>query len=84
LVVYIDVWHYQDFSVALISWKYVAKANNSLSPLYLLAVCRPPCKNGGHCMRNNICTCPEGYTGRRCEKSKLVLKSFQNMKVTNK
>uniref|UniRef100_A0A8C0FYX6 von Willebrand factor D and EGF domains n=1 Tax=Chelonoidis abingdonii TaxID=106734 RepID=A0A8C0FYX6_CHEAB len=25
----------------------------------------PPCKNGGHCMRNNVCTCPDGYTGKR-------------------
>uniref|UniRef100_A0A8C0FPE2 EGF-like domain-containing protein n=1 Tax=Bubo bubo TaxID=30461 RepID=A0A8C0FPE2_BUBBB len=48
------------------------------------AVCSPPCKNGGHCMRNNVCTCPDGYTGRRCEKSKPVLKSFQDPKITNK
>ncbi|KAB1276296.1 von Willebrand factor D and EGF domain-containing protein [Camelus dromedarius] len=40
-----------------------------LLPCVLLAICHPPCKNGGHCMRNNVCTCPEGYTGRRCQKS---------------
>ncbi|KAM7365746.1 hypothetical protein PAMP_016658 [Pampus punctatissimus] len=33
------------------------------------AVCSPPCKNGGLCMRNNVCSCMQGYTGRRCEKS---------------
>lgn len=35
----------------------------------LPAVCSPPCKNGGQCMRNNVCSCPEGHTGQRCEKS---------------
>ncbi|KTG02535.1 hypothetical protein cypCar_00049490 [Cyprinus carpio] len=37
--------------------------------LFLSAVCSPPCKNGGHCIRNNICSCVEGYSGPRCEKS---------------
>lgn len=59
-------------------------ANHRLSLLYLLAVCSPPCKNSGHCMRNNVCACPDGYTGRRCEKSKPVLKSFQGLKITDK
>lgn len=36
-----------------------------------LALCVPPCKNGGHCVRANVCSCSEGYTGRRCQKSKL-------------
>lgn len=54
------------------------------SCLCFLAVCSPPCKNGGHCMRNNVCACPDGYIGRRCEKGKPMLKSFQHLKVTNK
>ncbi|XP_012494193.1 PREDICTED: von Willebrand factor D and EGF domain-containing protein [Propithecus coquereli] len=33
------------------------------------AFCHPPCKNGGHCVRNNVCVCREGYTGRRCQRS---------------
>lgn len=41
--------------------------------LFLSAVCSPPCKNGGHCIRNNICSCVEGYSGLRCEKSKCLL-----------
>lgn len=41
--------------------------------LFLSAVCSPPCKNGGHCIRNNICSCVEGYSGLRCEKSKCFL-----------
>ena len=47
-----------------------------LLPYVLLAICQPPCKNGGHCMRNNVCVCPEGYTGRRCQKSKTLLNMF--------
>lgn len=41
--------------------------------LFLSAMCSPPCKNGGHCIRNNICSCVEGYSGPRCEKSKCLL-----------
>lgn len=37
------------------------------------AVCSPPCKNGGQCMRNNVCSCVQGYTGRRCEKSQSLI-----------
>ena len=33
------------------------------------AVCSPPCKNGGQCMRNGVCSCPDGYTGKRCQRS---------------
>uniref|UniRef100_A0A8C8DH83 EGF-like domain-containing protein n=1 Tax=Oryzias sinensis TaxID=183150 RepID=A0A8C8DH83_9TELE len=36
---------------------------------YCSAVCSPPCKNGGQCMRNNVCSCPEGYAGQRCQRS---------------
>lgn len=51
-----------------------------LLPCVLSAICHPPCKNGGHCMRNNVCTCREGYTGRRCQKSKTPLNVFANYK----
>lgn len=47
---------------------------HTLLSCVLLAVCHPPCKNGGHCMRNNVCTCRGGYTGKRCQKSKTPLK----------
>ncbi len=40
---------------------------------FLSAMCSPPCKNGGHCIRNNICSCVEGYSGPRCVKSKCRL-----------
>ena len=48
--------------------------NNDYNPFVLSAVCHPPCKNGGLCMRNNVCSCPGGYTGKRCHKSKKPLK----------
>ncbi len=44
-----------------------------ISLLCFSAVCSPPCKNGGQCMRNNVCSCPEGYTGKRCQKSKKII-----------
>ncbi len=39
---------------------------------FFVALCSPPCKNRGQCMRNNVCSCPEGYTGKRCQKSECV------------
>jgi hypothetical protein len=47
---------------------------HTLLPFVLSAVCHPPCKNGGLCMRNNVCSCPGGYTGKRCQTSKKPLK----------
>uniref|UniRef100_A0A672MAY3 EGF-like domain-containing protein n=1 Tax=Sinocyclocheilus grahami TaxID=75366 RepID=A0A672MAY3_SINGR len=40
----------------------------------LLSLCNLPCKNRGQCMRNNVCSCPEGYTGKRCQKTACLQK----------
>ncbi|KAG8519882.1 von Willebrand factor D and EGF domain-containing protein, partial [Galemys pyrenaicus] len=34
-----------------------------IAALCFSAICHPPCKNGGHCVRKNVCACREGYTG---------------------
>nr|KAF6419701.1 von Willebrand factor D and EGF domains [Rousettus aegyptiacus] len=39
-----------------------------MDPTCSTATCHPPCKNGDHCIRNNVCACREGYTVRRCQK----------------
>ena len=33
----------------------------------LLAVCDPPCLNGGECNSDGSCTCAGGWTGAQCE-----------------
>lgn len=48
---------------------HIASWYHSSLLLCFSAVCSPPCKNGGQCRRNNVCSCPEGYTGKRCQKS---------------
>ena len=35
-------------------------------------LCSPACRNGGKCVGENTCSCPLGYVGLRCEKSKPV------------
>ncbi|CAL4152093.1 unnamed protein product, partial [Meganyctiphanes norvegica] len=32
------------------------------------AQCKPPCGNGGICIRPKTCDCPIGWTGNRCQK----------------
>uniref|UniRef100_A0A3P8W7B7 EGF-like domain-containing protein n=1 Tax=Cynoglossus semilaevis TaxID=244447 RepID=A0A3P8W7B7_CYNSE len=31
------------------------------------ASCEPQCQHGGTCLSRNLCTCPYGYVGPRCE-----------------
>lgn len=38
------------------------------------ASCEPPCQHGGTCLARNLCTCPYGYVGPRCEISEMPLK----------
>lgn len=32
-----------------------------------LAVCNPPCLNGGKCIVDNVCFCPEEFRGNVCQ-----------------
>lgn len=56
-------------SLRLFSSFWNLKSHLTMNFFLSLAVCSPPCKNGGQCMRNNVCSCMQGYTGRKCEKS---------------
>ncbi|CAL4116433.1 unnamed protein product [Meganyctiphanes norvegica] len=38
-----------------------------------IAQCKPPCGNGGNCIRPNTCECQPGWTGKRC-KQEITLK----------
>ena len=31
------------------------------------ALCRPGCANGGLCVAPDVCSCPDGFTGARCQ-----------------
>ncbi|XP_046440028.1 neurogenic locus notch homolog protein 1-like [Daphnia pulex] len=31
-----------------------------------LSACDPPCENGGRCLANNVCECPQGFRGPQC------------------
>ena len=43
---------------------FVAKGN--LNTLVLFNF-RPGCANGGLCVDPDVCSCPDGYTGARCQ-----------------
>ncbi len=34
--------------------------------VFLTAVCDPPCANGGRCLPNNFCECPQEFRGPQC------------------
>lgn len=40
------------------------------------ASCEPQCQHGGTCLSRNLCTCPYGYVGPRCEISESFLNHF--------
>lgn len=37
-----------------------------------IAVCDPPCQNGGHCTSQGTCTCTNGWGGDHCEQGLLA------------
>ena len=41
--------------------------------LFSLASCNPECENGGVCSGPNICDCPPGYRGNRCQTQTCML-----------
>lgn len=34
------------------------------------AMCDPACENNGTCMSPEVCICPDGFSGKRCERGK--------------
>lgn len=41
--------------------------HENISPIQSIAKCVIPCKNGGRCIGNNLCRCPNGLRGNHCE-----------------
>ncbi|KAL0134638.1 hypothetical protein PUN28_001441 [Cardiocondyla obscurior] len=39
----------------------------------ILGICTEKCLNGGKCIQKDVCECPKGYFGLRCEFSKCVI-----------
>ena len=43
---------------------------------FSLAICNPECQNGGVCSQPDVCDCPAGYSGDRCETRMLQILLF--------
>lgn len=35
--------------------------------MFVPAVCKPPCENGGNCLSFNVCQCPQEFRGPQCQ-----------------
>lgn len=42
------------------------------------ALCNPVCRNGGTCIKPNICACPSGFYGSQCQIGKTVINTYNN------
>ena len=52
-------------------WLYPLCGSFNVVFLFELVKCTPSCQNGGVCSRPNVCDCPTGYSGNRCQTSML-------------
>ena len=60
---------------SLFSYFFVVKGN--LNTLVLFNF-RPGCANGGLCVDPDVCSCPDGYTGARCQTGIDILCTIPN------
>ncbi|XP_037045415.1 uncharacterized protein LOC119080913 [Bradysia coprophila] len=44
-------------------WAQVSKSSHGCTK----PICKQPCKNGGKCVKPDICSCSSGFSGRYCE-----------------
>ena len=49
-----------------------------------LAVCSPPCENGGTCIAPDTCSCRTGSYGQVCEKREFIYKIHSILDVIMK
>lgn len=49
-----------------------------------LAVCNPPCENGGICEKPNKCNCPKSYDGSLCQYLSAPCHGFPNTPMNSK
>ena len=45
---------------------------NTIPPSLPAGVCEPMCMNGGRCVGPDVCDCPSGWRGKRCDKRKCL------------
>ena len=41
-----------------------------ITPPFIVAICNPPCENGGKCTQPGICNCTSGFEGLLCQNGK--------------
>lgn len=71
-------------SVAMMFLTHAISYDMVSSHVVSTAICNPPCQHGGQCVGRNLCSCPYGYMGRKCEASKNANESFTNHKSSLK
>lgn len=53
-------------------WDHTWRLQPAIYPSLALSagVCEPMCMNGGRCVGPDVCDCPSGWRGKRCDKRK--------------
>ena len=63
-----SMWWRYAYYISMLLLNFTSINFNSLP----IAVCQPPCSNGGNCTQPGYCSCPSEWEGARCETRKLV------------
>ena len=63
-------WHLLKMSILV---NVLNRVKMLIFPFFPTAVCNPACLNGGRCVGNNMCSCPYGFMGDRCETGEKIL-----------
>lgn len=58
------------FTTASLAYLEKLSYNFPLSFCLFAGVCEPMCMNGGRCVGPDVCDCPSGWRGQRCDKRK--------------
>lgn len=76
-IVYIAIYYVLLFIKPLYLGIVFWKLNRCIFCIRLsLAMCDPGCENNGTCMSPEVCICPDGFSGKRCERGKLWFKTI--------
>lgn len=63
-----NVKTYSLFLIANVINSYL-KFNLEIIIFHAVAICDPPCINGGNCLSFNVCQCPKEFRGPQCQYS---------------
>ena len=72
-VAHVRIWQFSDNTEGLKGADNLAIMFNST------AVCSPSCQNGGTCTRPNVCQCPAGWTGSRCQYGNSAIQKYTTL-----